>query len=315
MGKTKGSIMRRNFAGLFAAAVLVCAGASALHAAGTAPASLSAVDTTGRVVILAAPAARIVSLSPAATEVIFAVGAGAALVGDTTYCDYPAEAARAAKVGGFAAPTISVERIVSLRPDLVITAGSMHKTIEAALARFSIPVFSYDPVDFQGIAKGMTAIGDLAGTGAAARKAASDMLAVIDRVRAAVGSVSPEKRPTVFWEIYDDPLMTCGASTFPHAIVEAAGGRDIFSDLPGAWPRVSAEEVIRRAPDYVMGADDHGDKLTAAQVQTRPGWAGVPAVRNGRIALFPADLVSRAGPRVADGVLAVAKVLYPALFR
>jgi iron complex transport system substrate-binding protein len=282
-------------------------------AAGT---GVSATDSSGRVVTLAAPARRIVSISPAATEVAYAAGAGGCVVGDTTYCDYPAAAVALPKVGGFSSSTISVERIVALKPDLVLTAGpKMHGAVETALAKLGIAVFAYDPVDFDGIARGMNAIGDLAGSGETARAASGAMLSSIAKIRAAVASVPQDRRPTVFWEVYDEPLMTCGAASFPHAVIEAAGGRDIFTDLPGAWPRVSAEEVIRRAPDYIMGADDHGDKLTVAGVMARPGWSTIPALKSGHIVLLPANLVSRAGPRIAEGVLALAKALYPELFR
>jgi len=303
-------------AGAFALAATAQTTGTAAGKVAAAGTRVSAMDSSGRVVTLASPARRIVSISPAATEVAFAVGAGAYVVGDTTYCDYPAAAVALPKVGGFSASTISVERIVALKPDLVLTAGpSMHGAVETALAKLGIAVFAYDPVDFAGIAKGMNAMGDLAATGDTARAASGAMLAAIEKVRSAVSSVPKDRRPTVFWEVYDDPLMTCGAASFPHAIIEASGGRDIFTDLPGAWPRVSAEEVIRRAPDYIMGADDHGDKLTAAGVAARPGWSTIPAVKSGRIVLLPANIVSRAGPRVAEGVQALARALYPELFR
>ena len=314
------SIFRRAAATLALVGAFALAGAAqtAGAAAGKAAAGtrVSATDSSGRVVTLASPARRIVSISPAATEVAYAVGAGAWVVGDTTYCDYPAAAVALPKVGGFSASTISIERIVALRPDLVLTAGpSMHGAVETALARLGIAVFAYDPVDFDGIAKGMNAMGDLTGTGDKARAASGSMLAAIGKVTSTLASVPKDRRPTVFWEVYDEPLMTCGAASFPHAIIEAAGGRDIFTDLPGAWPRVSAEEVIRRAPDYIMGADDHGDKLTVAGVAARPGWSTIPAVKSGHIVLLPANIVSRAGPRVAEGVQALARALYPELFR
>lgn len=307
----------RRVAALFSlAAVFSVGGAAQSASATTARPVISATDSSGRLVALASPARRIVSISPAATEVAFAVGAGAYVVGDTTYCDYPAAAVALPKVGGFSASTISVERIVALKPDLVLTAGPrMHGAVETALVKLGIAVFAFDPIDFDGVAKGMNAMGDLAGTGDAARAASGAMLAAIGKVKSTVASVPQDRRPTVFWEVYDEPLMTCGAASFPHAIIEAAGGKDIFTDLPGAWPRVSAEEVIRRAPEYIMGADDHGDKLTVAGVMARPGWSTIPAVKSGRIVLLPANIVSRAGPRIADGVLALAKALYPELFR
>lgn len=277
-------------------------------------AAVQARDSDGTLVSLPAPARRIVSLSPAATESIYAIGAGPALVGDTSFCDWPAEALALPKVGGFAASTISVERILALKPDLVVSAGAMHGVIAVALARLKIPVFVWDPGDFASIASCMESLGRLSGHGQEAGKAAAAMLASIESVRSRLAAVPREKRPTVFWEMYDDPLMTCGASTFPHAIIEAAGGRDLFSDLPGQWPRISGEEVIRRAPEWILGADDHGDKLTVEGLSGRPGWRQVPAVSQGRVALIPANLVSRASPRVAEGVLAVAAILWPGLF-
>ncbi len=299
------------------ASLLLATALSAFAAGGVASgqAPVSARDSGDRLLTLSAPALRVVSLSPAATEVVFAVGAGENLVGDTSYCDYPVAALKVAKVGGFSASTISIERIVAMKPDFVITAGTMHASVETALARLSIPVFAYDPQDFASIAAGIASLGVLCGKQAEGEAAAKAMLSSIEKVKSALAATPGDKRPSVFWEVYDEPLMTCGAKTFPHAILEAAGGRDIFSDLPGAWPRISGEEVLRRAPDYIMGADDHGDKLTVAAVAQRPGWAGVPAVKNGRIILISAPLVSRAGPRVADGVLAVAKSLYPAIFK
>ncbi len=96
---------------------------------------------------------------------------------------------------------------------------------------------------------------------------------------------SPRQRLRSFGDLRR-PLQTSGSATFQHAIVEAAGGRDIFSDLAGSWPRVSAEEVIKRAPQVIMGADDHGDKLTVASHRPRPGWNLIPAVRSGRIILL-----------------------------
>ena len=300
--------MKRKLIVLFAALV-----ATRLLAAPAAP-RVSARDSEGRLVELAASAGRIVSLSPAATEVLFAIGAGSLVCGDTEFCDYPVAALAIPKIGGFAAKTISVELILELRPNLVVSSGSMHRQIEEQLTRYSIPVFSYDPGDFDGIARDMRALGVLTGTTSTAEAAVSAMLASLESIAKRIAPLAPADRPTVFWEMYDEPLTTCGWATFQHAIIAAAGGRDIFEDLHGSWPTVSSEEVIRRAPDYIVGADDHGDKLSVAQIVARPGWASVPAVRSGRVVLVPADLVSRPTPRIAEGVAAVAYALHPGLF-
>jgi iron complex transport system substrate-binding protein len=299
-----------------AAGVALVALALALAAAAALPAqkaSVSAADAQGRLVVLGAPAGRIVSLSPEATEALFAVGAGKLVVGDTSYCDYPAEALALPKVGGFSADTISVEKIVSLRPDLVVSAGALHQSVEAALAKLGIPVFAYLPKTFAAIEEEMRGLGLLAGTGEKGAAAVSALRASVDRARALTAALPASRKPAVFWEVYGEPLMTCGADSFPHQIIELAGGRDIFSDLPGPWPVVSAEEVLLRAPQFILSPDDMGGRVDRVKLASRPGWASMPAVRDGKIVFLSADIVSRAGPRIADGVLAALKALHPEL--
>jgi len=275
--------------------------------------SMAVVDSLGESLRLPKPAARVISLAPGSTEVLFAIGAK--VVGVTTYCVYPPEALKVEKIGGFSADSMSMEKILSLRPDLVVDSGAVHAALIKELSRFGIPHYSYDPGSFDQIAQGIRNLGILTGRASEAGLVASTMTATIEDVRRRLESVSREKRKTVFWEVYNEPLMTCGSATFQHAIVEAGGGRDIFSDLPGSWPMISAEEVIKRAPEVIMGADDHGEGLSLAGLRARPGWNLIPAVRTGAVILLPTGIVSNPGPRVADGVMAVAKALYPELFK
>jgi iron complex transport system substrate-binding protein len=294
------------------AAALFLLGAFPSFGQGVGQSAVQGADTAGTLLKLAKPAVRVVSLSPASTEVLFAIGAN--VVGDTTYCVYPPEAERVAKIGGFSADSMSLEKILSLKPDLVVSNGKIHRPITDELARYGIPTFAYDPAGFDAIASAMTELGKLTGRQDAAKLVARAMLDKIAAVRKIAAAIPASERLSVFWEVYDEPLMTCGASTFQHAILEAAGGIDIFADLPGSWPMVSDEEVIRRAPKAIMAADDHGDKLTLAGLAARPGWSLVPAVRSRRLILLPTGLVTNPGPRVADGVLAAAKALYPRYF-
>ncbi|HTX73334.1 MAG TPA: cobalamin-binding protein [Rectinemataceae bacterium] len=291
--------------------VMVVLGLSALATLGAQP--VTALDSLGRKVTIPSAAHRIVSLSPEATEAIYAAGAGPALVGDTSYCDYPPAARSLPKIGGFAPDTVSVEKIVSLRPDLVITGGSLQSQVEATLTRLGIRVFAYEPKDFVAIADGMMAIGALAGTGDQGIRAAATLTAAVEKVRQLTARIPSSRRPAVFWEVYDEPLMTCGRNSFAHQLIEVAGGRDIFSDLPGPWPVVSNEEVLTRAPDFILGPDDMGASVDVSRIAARPGWNSLPAIRNNRILLLPADLVSRAGPRIASGLLMVLRVLHPEL--
>jgi iron complex transport system substrate-binding protein len=292
-------------------AVALAAGAGAALSA----APVSAIDSMGRRVSLGSPAKRIVSLSPEATEALYAIGAGTLMAGDTSYCDYPPEAKALPKIGGFSADTISVEKIVSLKPDLVVSAGKLHQPVEAALAKLGVPVFAYLPTTFAAIEDQLLALGHLAGLGGQARAAAAALHSALEKAASLTAKLPASKRPRVFWQVYDEPLMTCGADSFPHQIIELAGGSDIFSDIPGPWPVISAEEVLRRSPDFILSPDDMGDKVDPVKLASRPGWASIPAVRDKRIVLLPANLVSRAGPRIAQGLLLALDALHPELVR
>jgi iron complex transport system substrate-binding protein len=256
-------------------------------------------DSLKRTVVMRARPARIISLSPANTEILFAVGAGDRVVGVTTYCNYPPEAASREKVGGFSAETMSLEKILSLKPDLVVSDGAIHRRLVASLEALGLTVYAKEPVSF-----------DAADAAAVVGGMKARLSAVQDRL----ASVPQSARPTVFWEVFDEPLMTAGKGTFVTELLTLAGGKNIFGSFPVAWPQVSEEEVIRLNPAVIMGADDHGDKLTVEQVKKRPGWAKIDAVTSGRIYLVNADIVSRAGPRLAEGVEAIARALYPKLF-
>jgi iron complex transport system substrate-binding protein len=135
--------------------------------------------------------------------------------------------------------------------------------------------------------------------------------AVVDKV----AGILENERLTVFWETFDEPLMTAGPSTFTGQMIELAGGANAFADLTEDYPQISAEEVIARNPAVILGSDSHGDKLTPEQVAARPGWDQIDAVQNGRIHLIDGNIVSRAGPRLADAVEAIAQALYPELFQ
>ena len=182
-----------------AGAVLVALALAAGLGAFAQGASVSATDALGRRVILAAPARRIVSLSPEATEALFAVGAGRLVAGDTSYCDYPPEALALPKVGGFSSDTISVEKIVALGPDLVVTSGALHQGVEAALAKLGIPAFAYLPKTFAAIEDQMRGLGLLAGSAERGVAAASALHASLAKVKALTAALDAARRPGVFW--------------------------------------------------------------------------------------------------------------------
>ena len=271
-------------------------------------------DTLGRQVTVKALPQRIVSLAPSNTERLFAVGAWATVVGVTTADTYPPEVAALPKVGGFVPKSISIETIVSLKPDLVLAAGALQRPAIEALERLGIPVVAIeDPKNFDEVYAAITLVGRLTGHEQEASQVVQAMQTRLARVQQAVASLPQDKRVTVFYEVYDEPLMTAGPSTIIGQMVEMAGGVNVFADLPGRYPQVSSEEVVKRNPDCILGLKGHKLALTPTQIQQRPGWQHITAVQRQCIHLLDDDAVARSGPRLGEALETIAKALYPEL--
>jgi iron complex transport system substrate-binding protein len=132
-------------------------------------------------------------------------------------------------------------------------------------------------------------------------------------VAARTAAISLERRPRVYWEVFDAPLMTAGRGSMLGQLIELAGGRNLFADLREEYPQIGAEAVVARDPEVILGADmasTGAGALTAAGLRARPGWAGLTAVRTGRVVALPADPVSRPGPRLVDALEQVEALLH-----
>ena len=294
------------------AALSLCALAIAVAAAAAGPVSF--VDERGVTISLPGKARRVVSLSPELTESRFPAGAGDALVGVTTYCNYPAEASGRAKIGGFSAKTISVETIIALKPDLVVGGLSAHGQLAAQFERAGLRFAALPTTDFDDIYATIALLGRVAGDEAVANALVADLKARLAAVSAKIAAVPSAERPLVFWETWDEPLMSAGPGTFTGQIIEAAGGRNCFADAASDWPVVSFEALLARDPDYIMAADSHGEALTPERLAKRSGWTSLRAVRNGKLVFLDGDIVARAGPRFVEAVELMARALYPDLY-
>jgi len=273
-------------------------------------------DDLGREVKLAQQPQRIVSLAPSITEILFAVGAGPQVVGVTKYCNYPPEAGQGREiVGGFSAKSLSVEKIIGLKPDLVFAGGATHKPVSEALEAAGLTVFNFDPKDFAGVYADILAAGALTGHAAQAEKVVADMKARVAKVTAVTAAIPPDQRVRVFYEVWDEPLMTAGPASFIGQVIELAAGVNIFADVKEQYPTVSAEAVVSRNPQVILGPSSHGEGLTAEKIAGRPGWKELAAVQAGRIVIIDGDIISRPGPRLVDALEAVARGLYPERFK
>jgi len=276
---------------------------------------ITVTDGLGREVTVPAPPQRIISLAPSNTEILFAIGAGDQVVGVTEFCNYPPEAQTREKIGGFSAKTISVEKIVALEPDLVFSVGEIQQPVIEALEQVGIPVVALAARTFDEVYADIQLAGRLTGHPEEAAQVVAQMKQRVAAVQEKVAAIPPEERLTVFWEVWDEPLITAGPGTFIGQMIEMAGGVNIFADVTEDWPQVSVEEVVKRNPAVILGPDTHADKLTPEQIAQRPGWDQIEAVRNGRIHLINGDITSRPGPRLADALEAIAQALYPDLFK
>jgi iron complex transport system substrate-binding protein len=287
---------------------------AAMAAASASAQGISFIDARGKTVTLSAKASRVVSLSPAITEILYAAGAAPSMVGATTYCNYPAAANGLAKIGGFSPNTISIETIVALRPDLIVGDASAHGQLAIQLENAGLRFAALSLTAFDDIYAAIADLGRVAGDATLANNLATSLRGRVDTIRSRTATIPESRRPTVFWEVWNEPLMTAGPGTFIGMILSAAGARNVFADVRENWPVISFEAIVARNPDWIMASETHATAVTPENLAKRPGWAGLTAVRRKNIGLFDGDIVSRPGPRFVDAMEMVAKTLYPELF-
>jgi len=283
------------------ALALVALVALAAPAAG-APA-IAVEDDIGQRVELPAPARRIVSLAPHATEMLFAVDAGDRIVGAAAYSDYPPAARTIPRVGGSAG--VDLERIVALRPDLIVAwaSGTPARAV-ARLRDLGFPVYTSEPRRLEHIARSLERLGRLVGKGAHARARAE---AWRDRVRELRARFAGRPAVRVFYQILDPQLITVNGEHLISEVLELCGAQNVFADLPALAPPVTLEAVLHRNPDAILAGG------TAAQWRVwEARWReqeALRAVRRDALFFVPADLLHRLGPRVLEGAERVCRAL------
>ena len=256
---------------------------------------IRAVDDAGATVVLAAPARRIVSLAPHATEILFAAGAGARIVGVVKGSNHPAQARALPVIGDVHA--IDVERIVALKPDLVVTWPYTTPAQVAKLAARGIAVFTTDPRTIDGIAVDVERLGALAGTAPAAAIAANEFR---DAMARATAGAAGREQVRVFYQIWGDPTYTVGGGHLISQAIAACGGANVFASLALPAPQVSVEAVIAARPEAIIAGADGAARPPWLDAWSR--WSAMPAVRDGQVHVVDADRLHRPGPRFAEGV-------------
>jgi len=268
---------------------------AALLATGAAQAAITVVDDAGRRVTVQQSAQRVISMAPHATELLFAAGGGARVVGAMNYSDYPIAARKIPLVGSNS--VIDMERVLALKPDLIVVwhTGNTARQI-AQIESLGVPVFHSEPRRLEQVADNIERLGQLLGTGATATGAAADLRTRVAGLEARYARRSPV---TVFYQIWDQPLYTLNDAQIASDALRVCGGRNVFGDLKVVAPEVSMEAVLKADPEAIMAGRRH-DPANPGLKLWEP-YTSMTAVKRGNLLTVNGELLTRPGPRVVEG--------------
>lgn len=237
---------------------------------------------------------RIVCLSPSGAEILYAVGAGDKIVARTDFCDYPQEILGLPSVGGFDGNSISIERILSYKPDFVYGAKGMHDFIIEQLSPLGIKTYLAESTSIETVLEEIEFMAELTGN----KKKGVDC---VEKIRGELPDITDSKAKFgVYYEVWYAPYMTAGKKSFINSIIEMAGGKNIFGQIEDPYPMVSEESIILENPQVILIPSQNGISLES--VCQRNGWKNIDAVKNGRVYFVDGDLISRPGPRIVKSI-------------
>jgi iron complex transport system substrate-binding protein len=266
-------------------------------------------DDSGKQVSLPPQVTRVVSLAPNLTEIVFAIGGGDRLVGRTSYCDFPAAAKSVAEVGDTLHP--SLERIIALKPQVVlVSTASQLEVFAKQLQDHDIAVFVTDPHDLEGVFRSIEKLGEILGLTEQAKQ-------TVDALRSRVSTVEQRikgaDRVRVFYQLSAEPLYTAGKDSFVNDLIQRAGAVSVTAEVPGGWPKYSAEAALATKPEAIIlptgGSMGDNNASVAAPLKRSP------AVARGRVYKINDDHLVRPGPRAVDGLEEMARALHPEAFK
>lgn len=266
-------------------------------------------DEAGRRLRIPQRIDRVVSLAPNMTEIIYAIGAGNRLVGNTTFCNYPPEAVAVAKVGDTMQPNI--ESIIALRPQLVlVSTASQLEAFTKQMEQQNIAVYVTDPHDLEGVFRTIQTLGEILGESERASVVVKELRIRAETVYTAVRSREPVR---VFYQASAKPLYTAGRDAFITDVIKRAGGKSVTADLEGAWPKYSDESALASEPEAIIMASF--DSMNKDGMEVADSLRNSPAAKNGRVYGINGDYLSRPGPRLVNGLEEMARKLHPEAFK
>jgi iron complex transport system substrate-binding protein len=264
-------------------------------------------DEIGRKVKIPNSAKRIISLAPSITEILFGLGLNEKIVGITDFCDYPEAASNKPRVGGFINP--SIEKIVSLRPDLIIGTrdGNRIETIRR-LDDLGFSVYVVDPKSFDGVVRTIGNIGGIVGRGDELRRIIGDMKTKKEDI---IRLTRPLLRPKVFFQVGYAPIITVGRGTLADDLIRLAGGESISEHEPLSYPLYSIETILLKAPEIIIMSSMESKRDYSNLVKMWQHWKSIPAVKMNAIYVIDSNLVDRPTPRIVQGLEALVRIIHP----
>lgn len=270
---------------------------------------LTVTDSVGRKVTIAAEPQRVVSIAPSTTELVYAVGRGDVLVGRSDYDDYPPEAQQVDSVGSYFPP--NYERILSKEPDLVLMESSTEDAVDKLTQEYGLTVFVIKPNNVSEVSDTIRTLGKILNAQEKANQVAADMEQQVNAI--AEKAATAESKPKVFYEVWDDPLMSAGKNTFIDELIRLAGGENVAAAAGlEDWSQISLEQVVAADPDIIV-AGSHG--ISPDEVMARPGWGEIKAVKEQQVfAIEDEDLLTIPSPRLVQGLEWMAETIHPEIF-
>ncbi len=278
------------------------------------PSTGEVIDQLGRVVKLDGIPQRIISLAPSNTEILFALGLADRVVAVTDYCDYPSEVKEKPSIGGFSTPNI--EELVALSPDLILATSIHEKRIIPQLEGKGITVFALNPKTLDEVLEAINLVGEITGEEEEASGLVAEMENRIKAVTDKTGGLPEGQRPRVFYIVWHDPLMASGSETLQDDLIDKAGGINIARDLTG-YADISFEAFIAANPQVMIAGGGHGsgEDLPLQFAKNDERLSDMDARINDQVYGVDANLASRPGPRIVDGLEKFAEFIHPELFK
>ena len=268
-------------------------------------------DEVGREVIVLFPPKKIISLAPNITEILFSLGLDQEIVGVSIHCNFPEKVQSKVRVGSYI--SLDFEKIVSLKPDLIIATGAGNtRDMVERLERLGFPTYVIFPKNVEDVIRSVGHLSQLVGR----EKEGVEIIQEMKRRRERVVELTQGlPRPRVFLQIGEVPVVTVGKNSFADDLIRLAGGDNVAGNEKEMYPRFGMEEILKRSPEVILisSMNPKGNYQKVLQEWSR--WKTIPAVKNGRIHLLDSDLIDRPSPRIIEGLEEMARILHPEKFK